>query len=789
MNYLLWSSAFLLGNVIVQQLPQLPPFSLLSISMVTLIILVIGILGWYRYKIWVTVLSGGMLGFIWTWGVAAYYLTWQLPAVMIKDDVQVVGQIISIPQAHPHHVTFNFRVESIRWQGQLYQAPRTLRLSWYAERYTPSPTPIPALKVGQTWQLTVRLKPPHSFVSPGAGDYSQHLFAQHIDAVGYVNTRITPILISEKIIWRDWINKQRETFWEHLNTVIPKQPQAGIIAALALGERGNITQEEWKVLQATGTSHLVAISGLHVGLVAGLAFMGVALFWKYCPGLTERYPALLVGSGFGLVIAVIYSALAGFAIPTQRALIMLFLVTYGIFQQRACARIYTFASAVIIVLLVDPLATLSMSFWLSYMAVAAIFFILAGRQIKSWQPSARWQEWAHLQWGISCLLTPITLWFFQQTPLVSPFANAIAIPWVSLVVVPLTLIGSLMLYVGSGLGEILLNLAVLSMQVCWYLLKWMATWPYATWQYTLVSAWSLASMSVGVLLLLIPRGLPGRYYGIIALLPIGYMQAARPAYGEVWIDVLDVGQGLSTVVRTMQHTLVYDTGEAFSDRLNAGSAVILPFLRQQGVQQLDVLMISHDNNDHTGGAESILQQFPVHTLYAGDNWHTPLAKTFPCQAGQTWNWDGVTFMVLHPNIEDAWQGNNASCILKISSGQHSALFTGDLESAGEKRLLQHHASLLPSTFIVAPHHGSRSSSSKRFLQQVQPQYVIFPAGYLNRFNFPHPKVVERYEQMGTVILVTGTHGTIHLAFDAHTLSMPTGYREHYKRYWHYAITR
>ncbi|MFI4955048.1 MAG: DNA internalization-related competence protein ComEC/Rec2 [Gammaproteobacteria bacterium] len=782
MNYLIWSSGFALGNWILQQLPMLPSIYLLGIGIV--LGLIVLFFSWkYRYKSLASIICGFMVGFGWTWGWAGYYLDLQLPKELIKENVQLVGQIATIPQLYAHHVTFNFRVQSVSYQGKHYPAPRYIRLSWYADTYSKAPVPIPHLQVGQTWNFTVRLKPPHSFASPGAGDYSQHLFSQHIGAVGYIYTRIPPELITEKTLWPDWVNMQREDLWERLNSTLNAQPQSGIIAALALGERGNITQDEWKILQATGTSHLVAISGLHVGLVAGLVLTAVTFVWRFLPSLTERFPASVAGSLLGLVIALIYSALAGFAVPTQRALIMLVLVMYGMLQQRASARIYTFASAVVIVLLYDPLATLSISFWLSYIAVAAIFFTMAGRQIKSIQPAARWREWGHLQWGISCLLTPVTLWFFQQTPLVSPLANAIAIPWVSFIVVPLTLVGSLMLYFWDGLGNALLQLALFSMQLCWYVLEWFATWPYATWQFSLTNPWIFACISVSTIILLVPKGVPGRYYGVIGLLPLWLMQMPRPAYGEVWIDVLDVGQGLATVVRTAQHSLLYDAGEAFSERLNAGSAVILPFLRSHGVQTLDALIISHDNKDHSGGAEPILEQFPVKTLYAGDNWRTPLAKAIPCKVGQQWDWDGVTFTMLHPDVKDNWHGNNASCVLKISSGQHSALFTGDIESGGERSLLQKQPDLLPSTIIIAPHHGSRSSSTVKFLQQVQPEYVIFPAGYLNRFNFPNPKIVERYQQVGAVMLVTATHGTIHLAFDANEVAIPVGFRQQYRRYW------
>jgi competence protein ComEC len=700
-----------------------------------------------------------------------------LPPEMIKKDVQVIGQIASIPQYNDRSVSFNFRIEEVFFEDKEYHAPRFIRLQWYEK--------TPELKVGQTWKFHVRLKPPHSFASPGASDYSRHLFSQHIGATGYVHAKIAPQLLDTKIHWRDRVNQWRENLWHHLQETIGKEAQAGIIAALAIGERANITLPEWKILQATGTSHLVAISGLHVGLVAGLVLALMTQVWKWFPTLSERYPSAIVASICALFAAVIYAALAGFAVPTQRALIMLTLVMYGIIQRRNSARIYTLATAVVIVLLWDPLATLSISFWLSFVAVACIFYLIQGRQIYLHQvEQSRWYEWGYLQLSLSFILIPVTLWFFQQASLVSPLANAIAIPWVSFIVVPLTLIGSVMMYVWMPLAEIILQGATYSMQAVWYLLSWFAEWPYAIWQFTLANPWIFASISLGFIIVLLPRGMPGKWLGICGLLPLWFLHPAKPAPGEVWLDVLDVGQGLATLVRTAEHTLLFDTGDYFSERLDAGTAVILPFLRHQGIESIDTLIISHDNADHSGGAASILQNVAVKEVYAGDHWVTPYATVAPCHAGQEWEWDGVLFTMLHPNAADTWEGNNASCVLKISRGNYAALLTGDIERQAEKSLLLNQGENLRANVMVVPHHGSRTSSLAQFIKKVDPDYAIFPAGFLNRFRFPSKEVMKRYEQQGATALITATYGTIHVVFDAERLAIPRGFKQEYRRYWH-----
>lgn len=776
MNYLFWGGGFILGNCLLQQMPDLPPWPwLLIVSLFCLSCL--------RNK--QAFLVGLAFGWAWSWLWGYYYVQQQLSEEMVKQDVLVTGQIVSIPQIYPQHVTFNFRVEELQFNNQFYSAPQNLRLSWYRNPHTEFAQEIPVLTVGQTWQFIVRLKPPHGFMSPGANDYSQHLFSQHIDAIGYVHTKHLPVLLSNEVCWKDWVNKQREELWVQLQHVLNAQAQSGIIAALAIGERNNITTEEWKILQATGTSHLVAISGLHVGLVAALVMGLTAKIMCYLGSITARFPARICASVLALVAALIYSALAGFAVPTQRALIMLTLIIYGVMQQRNTSRVYILITAVVIILFYDPLATLSVSFWLSFIAVAAIFYIIQGRQAReASEKFTRWCEWGRLQWGISCLLIPITLWYFQQAPLVSPLANAAAIPWVSFIVVPLALSGCIFLYLWPWLGELLLQFATFTMQIIWPLLQWLATRSYATWEFSIPYFWVYAVLIIAVLILFMPRGLPGKWYGLCALLPLWFLSPARPAAGEVWVDVLDVGQGLAVVIRTQHHTLLFDAGDVLSDRLDAGSAVIVPFLRKAGVNTLDALMISHDDRDHAGGAETLLEKLQVKQVYAGENWRTALTKVSACQAGQYWQWDKVEFQVLHPGNQKKWQDNNASCVLKISSGQHSVLITGDIESPAENYLVKHYPDKLATTILIAGHHGSATSSSKRFIQHTDPQYVVFSAGYLNRFNFPNRKVAARYAERGVISLMTGTHGTIHLAFDAEKVEKPETYLEFYRRYWH-----
>jgi competence protein ComEC len=525
----------------------------------------------------------------------------------------------------------------------------------------------------------------------------------------------------------------------------------------------------------------MSISGLHIGLVAGLGFLVLRWAWAWAGRAPLRWPAPKAGVVGGLLCALVYSAFAGFALPTQRALIMLGVVATALLWGRHPSPSNTLAAALLLVLLADPLAVMSAGFWLSFAAVAVIMFSLAGRHS---QPRG-WRQGVRLQWLIALGLAPFTLWLFQQASLVAPLANGIAIPVVALLVVPLTLLGSLALPLIPTLGAWLLVAAAKLLGLLWPVLQWLASLPFALWAPPAPAPAALAAALVGVGLLLAPRGWPGRWLGGVWLLPLLWPTGSPIATGAARFTLLDSGQGLAAVVQTRHHVLVYDSGPRYGEQADAGERVVVPYLRAQGVTQVDLLLLSHGDSDHIGGAASIVGALPVQRLLGSEVERVAGRAVEPCGAGETWIWDQVTFRVLHPSPDRFESGNDASCVLQVATAGARLLIPGDLGFAGETALVNAHGAGLRSDILVAPHHGSQSSSGAAFAAAVAPRFVLFAAGHQNRFQFPRPAVVARYQAAGSVPLQTAESGAISFELGAQAVTLtPARYRDAAGRYWH-----
>jgi competence protein ComEC len=289
---------------------------------------------------------------------------------------------------------------------------------------------------------------------------------------------------------------------------------------------------------------------------------------------------------------------------------------------------------------------------------------------------------------------------------------------------------------------------------------------------------------VGMLWILAPKGWPLRGMGIILLLPLLLRQPDMPQTGSARLTLLDVGQGLAAVVQTHNHTLLFDTGPSYPSGFDTGDAVVVPFLRQTGIDHVDTLVISHGNNDHAGGVASVLAQLPVTKILADGEMVVDLPNADPCRRGASWEWDGVKFRILHPaSVIDAADENNHSCVLRVSVGRHAVLLTADIERDGEGELLAS-TEALRADILVAPHHGSKTSSSEDFLNAVQPQWVLFPVGYRNRYGFPHSEVVARYAERGVATRRTDTEGALQFELRPDGISSLGGYRRRHKRLWH-----
>jgi competence protein ComEC len=552
--------------------------------------------------------------------------------------------------------------------------------------------------------------------------------------------------------------------------------------ALALGHRSGIAPDDWDVLRATGTTHLVAISGLHIGIVALIGFQCGRMVWGLAGPLRRLGPRPIAQAWIGLAAAAAYAALAGFALPTVRALLMLAVALATIVLRRRARPLEGLATAAAAVLLFDPLAPLGASFWLSFGAVAAILYLATGRVA----PIGRAQRWIALQLGITVALTPLLLGFFGQASLVAPIANLVAIPWISLVIVPLTLAGTALATIWPDCGQVLFALAEIALMPLWRFLQACAAWPLAEWHGARPAAPILVLALMGVTLLIAPRGVPARGAGLLALLPLLLWHPARPEEGDVRLHLLDVGQGLAAVIRTRDHTLVYDTGARFSARFDAGSAVVLPFLRARGVRRIDALVLSHLDNDHAGGRDAVLRDMAPTTVWTSAP-HRLEGESRLCGRGRSWTWDGVAFRFLHPDPDDALTGNDASCVLRIDAPGGSLLLPGDIESTAEWRLLARGMEL-DADVVVAPHHGSLTSSTPAFVRAVDPDHVLYAVGYRNRWDFPQPEVVARWSPASG--LGTDCAGAIHVSITRRAgVSAPRGWRQARPRFWRSGCAR
>jgi len=760
--------AFLCGILALQQFKALPEFYWLA-----LICLILP-LGFYYQHTGLKIVNGLILGFIWAWLNAGWILGQHLPEQMEGKDVAITGHIASIPIQKGRLWQFEFDVLQARFNDRPVSLPKHIRLSWYGRS--------PDLIAGDQWQFTVRLKRPHGFMNPGGFDYEQWLFTKRIRATGYVRSKEGyTLLASRKLDYP--LQRLRQRLQSQLAAYLSEHPMQGVVSALTIGYRDAISQQQWAIFRQTGTNHLVAISGLHIGLVAGLVFMLVKWGWARLGRLPLRLAAPKAAALFAFLAAGVYAAMAGWSLPTQRALIMVAVVMLAVVYQRHVLPSYGLALALLLVLLHDPLAVLSPGFWLSFGAVALIFMGMQGKRNGiHW-----WDKWFRVQWIVGLGLLPLLLLFFQQSSLISPLANIIAVPVVSLLVVPVLLAGLLISGLSMSLGRSLIEFGATVLEYLTDLLAWMGQLTYATWNGVVPDTLILLLSVTGLLILMFAPIRTGRWLGMVCLLPLIFHQPDRPRQGEAFFTLLDVGQGLSAVIQTQNHSLVFDTGPRFSSKFDTGSAVLIPFLYSQQIETLDMLIVSHGDNDHIGGANSLLTRMPVKQVYTSARTLLDSNRGVSCRQGQEWQWDGVLFTMLHPReIDSGAKENNQSCVLYVRSRHGSVLLPGDIEKEAEHDLLEQYEGKLRADILVAPHHGSKTSSTEGFIRAVQPRYVLYPVGYRNRYHFPYRKVVARYQQADVLQHDTARNGAIGFRLEAGEDGLqPDFTRQSQQRYWHH----
>jgi len=784
--------AFVLGAGLLQQQSELP--ELIWSSSLLWIAIAIGLLQRYQLPVLIAVnkvlLWGFFLGvgFFWAAVFAHWRLADALPHEWERKDIQVIGVVASVPQKDDRSMRFRFDIERVVTEGAI--VPKRVTLSWYKERQTNLDQKLlPAIKAGERWQVTVRLKQPHGTMNPHGFDYEAWALERNIRATGYVRTSThNQRLHSMAQRPSYWIEHIREEIQQRFAASLADKIYAGILKTLATGDQHAIPHDQWQIFTHTGTNHLMAISGLHITMISSMVFAWVFWLWRWNTYLALRLPARRAAVLAGLMVAFSYAVLSGFAIPAQRAFCMLAVVAIALWRGHHTSASMVLTWALFWVVLLDPWAIIAPGFWLSFGAIAIIMLVTVGRIGKT-----HWlKDWLRIQWAITLGLIPLLLALFQQVSLVSPIANAIAIPLVSLVVVPLTLLATII-----PLLDFMLPLAHDVLSIVMMLLQFLSNTSNAVWQQHAPPMWTIVVAIVGILWLLLPgslgfgffAGFPARWLGVIALLPMFLVQPAQPKAGELWLTVLDVGQGLAVVARTKHHALLFDTGPGFGEK-DSGSRIIVPFLRGEGIQRLDTLIVSHADSDHSGGAVSVLKAIPTKMLLSSLHGGHPIQKIAlhkeQCQADQSWQWDGVHFELLHPLAQDyantQLKTNARSCVLKITSVHGSVLLPADIEGKNEQALLARASDKLPATVLIAPHHGSNTSSTAAFVQKVNPSLTIFTMGYQNRHDHPRETVVARYHNSGSQLLRSDSDGAILIRFANNQWSVDS-WRKLHRRYW------
>jgi competence protein ComEC len=723
--------ALALGMVALRWLPALPPGWLLTVMA---LLGALALVGSWQSQVR-RPLGLALLGLCWACWSAQSALDDRLPAELDGQTRWLQGRVVGLPAEKGGVVRFQLEQTSAR-RAVL---PTRLRVTWHGG---------PAIKAGETWRLAVKLKRPRGLVNPQGFDYEAWLLAQRIGALGTVKQGERISAAAGPLAWRDQLRARL--------LAIDAFGREGGLAALVLGDDSGLSSADWRVLQDTGTVHLLVISGQHIGLFAGLLYGLVAGLARL--GLwPQRLPWLPSACFLAAVGALGYGVLAGFQVPVQRACVMLLLVLIWRLRFRHLGVALPIVLAINLVLLAEPLASLQPGFWLSFGAVAILVWVFGGR-LGAWP---WWRTWGRAQWTMSIGLFPLLLGLGLPISLSAPLANLLAVPWVSLAVVPLALFGTLALPI-PWVGEGMLQLAGGLLELLFRLLGQLADWQPA-WQAPQVPGWIWALGLMGALIVLAPAGVPLRALGLAMLVPLFYPPQQAVPEGQAEILQLDVGQGLAILVRTRQHALLYDAGPRYGD-FDSGERLVVPTLRSLGVARLDRMLISHADDDHAGGALAVQRGIAVTEVVSGEPDELPPAlQAQPCTHGAHWQWDGVHFQTWQ--WAKATSGNQASCVLLIDAGGERLLLTGDIDVPAEAAWLAAHPGIQVQ-WLQAPHHGSRTSSSAVLLRGLASHSVLVSRGAHNAYGHPHPQVLARYQALGLAVYDSVEQGAVRLRLGA-----------------------
>ncbi len=769
---------FCFGVVLAGFLPNLPDLAPL-ISALSFILLCTVLL--YKKFPPIAWLASVSVGFCYGVCSGHYLLSKQLPQNLAERDLIVEGRVVGLPQENSRRQLFTLNVNRAysAYDGNKFfeQFPGKINISSYANL---------RVKTGEEWRLTVKLKKPRGFVNPGGFDYQASLLRRHVGATGYIREGTNERLKAQPKFSIDVLRYEMQQWLLHASG----SSQKGILVALLVGDTSLVEKDQWGEMIKTGTNHLIAISGLHLGFFAIVGFFFGNFVGRCFQLVCSKYPSMFFGYAFSASFTLFYSLIAGFNIPTIRTLIMLIVVQLALLWRRSFFASNSLVIALTLVLLHDPLAAYDIGFWLSFVAVAMLIFCFSGR-VSIIKPHGvvaanknHFSVFVKSQWVMFIgLLIPLSV-LIHTSSLLAPPANFIAIPVITFFVVPCLIISAVSHFFIPIVESFFLRCAEWGLMVVHEWLAYLLRLGEGKLN-PLVNFNSLAIgvAILGVLLMLLPRGLGSKILAVFAII-LALLIPLKPL-PTLQMLVFDVGQGTAVLVRTQHHQLLYDTGPIYTENFDAGSGIIIPYLQSQGISYLDRLVVSHNDQDHIGGLNGVLAGTKVGDLLVGEqeNDQAPAnaARIDNCHTQKPWQWDGVRFKFLAWPLQAKAKANNHSCVLLVEFNEHKILLAGDIEKEVERNLLDA-GEMKPVEILLAPHHGSRTSSSLEFVNKLRPQVVIFSAGFHNQHGHPHPDVQARYTALGAHSLNTATSGALEFSWEAEGMPMRE-YRQFAKRYW------
>jgi competence protein ComEC len=751
--------AFTLGAAALQLSPALPhPV----FGIILLILSVVAMRRWPSVKIPAVFVIGAAFASL----VADYHLSRRLPSNLSGQSGELKVLVTGLPERDGKDWHFEAIVQSSN-DFPMLQSEK-VKLAWYRSDAK--------LQTGDLWRFQVKLREPNGVQNPGGFDSEKQALQKHWMAQGYVKNKAA---INQRIGTAVSIDGMRERLSAAMAYELGMS-NARFVQSLAIGDTRQLSDEDWETLRRTGITHLIAISGFHVGIVSLAASWAMFALYRLLPTL-GIFMARPISMAFASIMAAwFYTVMAGFAVPTVRTALMIsvFMGSRVLLRHVSVTQAVALSLAAIVVM--DTLALLSPGFWLSFSGVILlILFMPKTTRQGSLLPFFR------AQWICTIGLLPLTVSCFGQTTVIGPIANMLAIPWISLIVVPLALLGCL--FIGlPAISTAIWQLSAYLMDLLFKCLQWAGqlTWSSVNLPEPSIAMTLLAMLGIGLLLL--PKGIPGKWLGGLLLLPILWPSAELDQSGRFNIAMIDVGQGLSVLIRTENHNLLYDAGAGKPGVYSRGETVVMPALHASGVGHLDAAVISHGDNDHAGGFPAIREHFSIGSIQASEG--ALQGEYRRCKAGDAWVWDDVHFRYLWPESELEDSDNDRSCVLQITAGNHSALLAGDISSSVESRLIENYGAVLKSDILLAPHHGSKSSSSRAFLNLVAPDIALVSNGFQNRFGHPNPDVVSRYREQGALLVSTADNGWSELTVTGTGWSWVRRERIDEKRYWMRTVT-